>query len=96
MSHKVMVQRCNQCLYGPDKIVSNARKKEIITACVRKDIDFLCHKGTIARTDIVCAGHLEATGGGQLTRIMGRLGVIQYIDPATMAAMPATPNDGAA
>lgn len=88
--HKVMKRRCDQCLYGPDKIVSNRRRAEILRECRAKDTDFLCHKGSNQDLNIVCRGHLDASGGGQLTRIAGRLGWIEFIDPETMTPVKDT------
>jgi hypothetical protein len=53
---------------------------------MRRDCAFFCHKATIAGREIACRGHFDATGGGQLARIAGRLGVIEFIDPKTLRA----------
>lgn len=82
--HKIMARQCDQCLYSKARIVSGKRASQIIRDTARQDRDFLCHKGSLAGQEIVCRGHLDATGGGQLTRIMGRLGGIKWIDPATL------------
>lgn len=82
--HKVMARQCGQCLYSKNRIVRSGRATQIIRDAVRKDTDFLCHKGTLASQEAVCHGHLKATGGGQLTRIMGRLGFLEWIDPDTL------------
>ncbi len=82
--HKVMARQCGQCLYSKNRIVPNKRTAQIIRDTVRKDTDFLCHKGSIVDQEIVCHGHLKTTGGGQLTRVMGRLGFIEWIDPDTL------------
>lgn len=80
---KVMKKQCDQCLFGPNKIVTAARKKEIISQIIRDGNNFLCHKGTIEGEEIVCAGDLENLGMGRtnIMRIMGRLGAIEEIDP---------------
>lgn len=82
--HKVMAYRCDQCLYSPNRVVSAKRAAQIMKDTARKDTPFLCHKGTIAGTEVVCRGNIEASGGGQLTRIAERLNYIQEIDPETM------------
>jgi hypothetical protein len=80
-----MARACDQCLMTPAKIVSNARRTEILCETRRRDCAFSCHKGTLADREIACRGHYDATGGGQLARIAGRLGAIVEIDPDTLA-----------
>lgn len=81
MTFKVMEERCDQCLYGPDKIVSNKRRSEIIREITRKDNHFVCHKATIAGQDVACRGDWDQRGCGQLGRIAGRLGMIEFVPP---------------
>ncbi|MET3481497.1 hypothetical protein [Methylobacterium sp. 1973] len=76
---KVMSERCNQCLFGPDKIVSNERRAEILRDLRRRDSHFICHKASIAGVDIACRGDWDQNGCGQLGRIMGRLGGIEFV-----------------
>jgi len=66
-----------------NKIVSDARRKQILRETTTKDCAFICHKSP-EHTKIACRGHYDATGGGQLARIAGRLGVIVEIDPDTL------------
>jgi hypothetical protein len=73
---KVMKQRCDQCLYGKNKIVSNQRRAEIIREITRKDCHFICHK----TDDVCCRGDFDQRGGGQLARIAGRLNMIEFVD----------------
>ena len=75
MTFKVMERRCDQCLYGPDKIVSNARRAEIIREITRKDCHFICHKSH----DIACRGDWDQRGCGQLGRIMRRLQAVEFV-----------------
>lgn len=76
---KVMAERCNQCLFGPDKIVSNARRSEILRKIRREDSYFVCHKASIAGVEIACRGDWDQNGCGQLGRIMQRLGGIDFV-----------------
>ena len=58
--YEVMAQRCSECLYGKDKIVSDERRREILTG-VRKDDDwFVCHKATLAGRSVQCRGDYDA------------------------------------
>jgi hypothetical protein len=76
---KIMNDRCNECLYGPDKIVSNARRSQIIREINRKDSYFICHKATIAGQIVACRGDWDQRGCGQLGRIAGRLNAIEFV-----------------
>jgi hypothetical protein len=79
MSFKVMAERCNECLYGPNKIVSNQRRSAIIREIERKDNHFVCHKATIVGQDVACRGDWDQRGCGQLGRIAGRLNAVKFI-----------------
>jgi len=82
--YELMAECCDQCLMTDKAIVSAARRREIVKETLRKDNAFLCHKGTMVDRDIACRGHFDATGGGQLARIAGRLGAITEIDWRTL------------
>lgn len=79
----IMSRRCDECLFSEKKIVSNARKKDILKDCARGDNYFECHKGTIASEEICCRGFFE-TKSTNLIRIAYRLGVIRFVDPETL------------
>lgn len=77
---KVAKEKCDQCLYTSNRIVSNARATQIIRDCAKKDTHFECHKGTIAGNPVVCRGCFESRNPGQLVRIMERLNGIEFVD----------------
>lgn len=79
MTFKVMENRCDQCLYGPNKIVSNKRRAEIINEITRRDNHFVCHKATLAGENIACRGDWDQRGCGQLGRIAGRIGAVEFV-----------------
>lgn len=79
MTFKVMAERCDGCLYGPDKIVSNERRSQIILDVTRKDCHFVCHKASIKKQDVACRGDWDQRGCGQLGRIAGRLGAVEFV-----------------
>jgi hypothetical protein len=79
MTFKVMEQRCDECLFGKDKIVSNARRSEILRSLDREDSYFICHKATIAGTRVACRGDFDQRGCGQLGRIAGRLNAVEFV-----------------
>lgn len=75
----VMSEACNECLLGPNKIVDDSRRRELLSGCRERDDFFICHKATIAGYRIACRAHYDSTGGGQLGRIANRLGMIREI-----------------
>lgn len=89
MTFKVMAERCNQCLYGPDKIVSDRRRKEILREINRKDSHFICHKATIEGQSVACRGDWDQRACGRIGRIAGRVGMIEFVDEAALALVDA-------
>ena len=75
---KVKKEKCDQCLFGKDKIVSNVRRAEVLNDCRRDDSYFICHKSTIDGGDACCRGFFD-TQTCNLTRIAGRLNAIEYV-----------------
>lgn len=79
MTFKVMDRQCDQCLYGPNKIVREGRRREILRDVHARDGYFECHKGTMLGEKVCCRGDFDAFGGGQLGRIMDRLNAIEFV-----------------
>lgn len=77
---EVMAERCDQCLFGPDKIVSNARRREILREIERKDGHFICHKASIVGRKCACRGDWDQRRCGQFGRIMDRLNAIKFVN----------------
>jgi hypothetical protein len=84
MTFKVMSERCNQCLYGSDKIVSNDRRKELLRELDGRDNYFICHKSTIAGGKVCCRGDFDQRGGGKLGRIAQWLGVVEFVNDSDL------------
>ena len=79
-------RRCGQCLFGPNKVVTDASKRKVLRDCVREDRHFVCHKSSIRDPDedMACRGFVEHYRGvGQLLRIARSLGVAREADPDT-------------
>lgn len=70
----VVKAQCDQCLFGKNKVVSEARKEDLIRKCVKSDSYFVCHK----TEDAVCAGFF-ARYSTNLIRIMGRMNGINFV-----------------
>jgi hypothetical protein len=86
MTFKVMAERCNECLFGPDKIVSNERRSEILREITQRDSHFICHKATIEGLKVACRGDWDQRACGQLGRIMGRLNAVEFVDEASLTS----------
>ena len=84
MPYDLMSRCCDQCLMTDRKVVSDARRKQIVQQTLKEDCAFFCHKGSMVDRNIACRGHFDSTGGGQMARIAGRLGCIREIDPETL------------
>lgn len=72
---KVMKERCDQCLFSKDKIVSDARRKQVLAECKRNDSHFICHK----TGDCCCRGFYD-TQTSQMIQIAGRLNAIKFVE----------------
>ena len=79
MTLEICEERCNQCLFSPNRIVSKSRMAEIVRDCRRKDTFFQCHKHTIAGRDVMCRGYYETQPPSQMQRIAERLGMMRFV-----------------
>lgn len=88
---RVAAKRCDQCLFSPNKIVSDKRKAEILRKCRREDGFFICHKSSLRGEACVCAGYAEGEARSeqrsQMLRIAQRLNMIVLVDPVTGEAV---------
>lgn len=75
---KVYAERCAECLFSKDKIVSNARRKELLADCRSRDTHFICHKASIAGDSICCRGFYD-TQSTNLIRVAQRLGAVEFV-----------------
>lgn len=75
---QVTEERCDQCLFSKDKIVSDSRRKEVLNDCSSNDSYFICHKATIAGRDVCCKGFYE-TQTCNVIRIAQRLDFVQFV-----------------
>lgn len=70
---------CSKCLFGKNKIVSDASKDNILEGCVHNDSHFICHEASIANKDVCCRG-FYATQDTNLIRISQRMGWVRFVD----------------
>ena len=75
---QVYAERCDQCLFGPNRIVSGSRAASVIQDCLKHDSYFICHKASNRDETVVCRGFYE-TQTCNLIRIAQRLGVIAFV-----------------
>jgi hypothetical protein len=80
---RVCAQRCDQCLFSPDKIVGERRKKQVLKESRANQAYFICHKESIRGTEGCCRGFFDSYGWDiQLYQIASRLsqpGGYQYV-----------------
>jgi len=76
---KVKGQRCNECLFSKNAIVSDERRKDILNDCRKDDNHFICHKATIEGKEICCRGFYD-TQTSQMIRIAQRLNVVEFVE----------------
>ena len=85
---KICAQRCDQCLFSPNRIVSTARMRQILADCERDDEAFECHKHTTRRMDgedtggvVVCRGFYDRDPRATtLLRLGAALGLTTFVD----------------
>jgi hypothetical protein len=79
MGLEICEERCNQCLFSENRIVSKTRMAQIVRDCRRNDTFFQCHKHTIAGNDVMCRGYYETQPPRQMQRIAERLNAVQFV-----------------
>lgn len=77
---KVRFEPCDQCLFSKNKIVPNAKRKQILQDCRRRDCHFICHKSTANGKEVCCRSFYDLPDGTNLIRIAERLGVVVFTD----------------
>jgi hypothetical protein len=76
---EVMKEKCNECLYSPNRVVSIARRKEILRDCKQRNSHFICHKSSIEGGGACCRGFYESSSTNMI-RIAQRLGMIKEVN----------------
>ena len=72
---KICETRCEQCLFGDQRIVTKERMAEIIKDCRKADSHFICHK----HNDVMCRGYYETQPVPQMLRIAERLRMVEFV-----------------
>lgn len=72
----VMRERCDECLFTTERIVSNRRAGEILRDVEKSDSYFVCHKASLAgRDDVQCRGDYDARPHSRPARLARALGL---------------------
>lgn len=65
-----------------DKIVDNARRRQILEKVIKEQSFFICHKSSIEGGEVCCRGFYDKLGHySQLVRIAERLNVVKFVNP---------------
>jgi hypothetical protein len=80
-----MSRRCNECLFGNSKIVSDEAKADVLATAHTEGGFFQCHKATIGGLEGgCCKGYFDRTEDGIVIAVK-RMGYpIQWIDPNSL------------
>ncbi len=75
---EVVAERCNECLFGPNKIVDDERRRDVLNTCKEKHVHFVCHKFTQLpeNRDVCCHGFFQQDRGGQ---ILEKMGYVEFV-----------------
>ena len=85
MGFKVYKHPCKNCLLTKDKIVSDERKKDILSTIIKKQSYFVCHKSSLndeGQGEGVCCKKFYDDMGhvSQMIRIAERLNVVEFVE----------------
>ena len=73
---QVLSKCCSECLFSSARIVSAARKLEVLRDCARNDQHFVCHK---AGGNVGCRGFYEVCPS-TAQQVLGRLGLLEFVE----------------
>jgi len=77
---EVQIKQCDECLFSDNKIVSEARKKDVIRTCLKENTYFTCHKATAKNMNVCCKGYWDMYRNKfNLGRIAQRIGGPNFV-----------------
>lgn len=77
---EVYQKRCDECLFSKNKIVSDARKDQLLKTIAKKDNFFICHKSSLVGGDICCRGFYDKHGkDSRVIRMAKAFDVVRFI-----------------
>lgn len=79
---QVYQDKCQNCLFTQDRIVSSKRAKDIIQDCKDSDTHFICHLSTMENNGNICCRGFFDTVGDDIAKIQiaKRLGAVEFIE----------------
>ena len=80
---EVCEERCDQCLFTANRIVSGERAAELIKGCNKTGKFFVCHKGSINGNDNLCCRGFYDLQSTPITQIAGRLDLVKFVPVPT-------------
>jgi hypothetical protein len=79
---KVMKAPCSECLFTENKIVSDARRRQLLRKISKDQTHFICHKATIEGAEYCCRNFYDRLGHtSNMIRIAERLNMIEFSLP---------------
>lgn len=72
---RVRAEKCDQCLFTPQRIVSGQRMAEVLKACSDEGKHFTCHK----HDDVCCRGFYDHQPQPWYSQVAKRLGMIEWV-----------------
>lgn len=84
---KVCEKQCHQCLFSRNRIVSLARKKQILQQCIEQDAPFECHVGTAKNQSVICRGFYDRISVNRI-RIAERMEWLTFVNPLDLMTKP--------
>ena len=80
VSFQVCEKRCDECLFTPAKIVSEARKQELIEGCKRDENFFVCHKGSLTGNNQLCCRGFFDEIPTKTTLLAQAWGLVRFVE----------------
>lgn len=86
---RVLRERCDQCIFGPERIVSSRRMADVLATCRRRDTHFICHKATIeGGQDVCCRGFYDTQPATGLRDLAEQLDAVEFVDEQDLPNAP--------
>jgi hypothetical protein len=77
---QVVTDRCSECLFTNNKIVSDPRKAAIINQALANNSYFTCHQSSLAGVDLCCRGFFDLHQDASLvTRLAVELNLVEFV-----------------
>lgn len=76
---RVQATQCDACLFTDNKIVSDARKTEILKECKENNNHFQCHKATIKGEAATCRAFYDKCTNTAISTMFEENGLIEFV-----------------